>query len=379
MRFGSHTFVPISWMCKKQTSVSHSSTESEIISLDTGLRLDGLPALELWDLIVSVFGNISHVSDGTGQPVNGKNKSYNKIDVVHDIDSVPSNVQSASREALLYVFEDNEAVIKMIMKGRSPTMRHVSRTHRVALDWLFDRINLDPKIQIKYIDTKNQLADILTKGNFTRDEWNHLLTLFNISHFSSTSCIAAMAKRAQQESGEGRVTAKSRPMMNLTARTPSFVSSSASSNPGGPRMDIKILKDLFLTIERGNPLKCQDQIIYKRIMVYPGLLKSGKVETESTIDQGNLIKILGIHWEKLTLIVENIFSAGRRILQGTKRLFTIERGNPLQRMSKERLILKISSWEVRQQNLSIKSETNQKPSFDRKECQALQRIVPNIQ
>ena len=130
------------------------------------------------------------------------------------------------------MFQDNEAVIKMIMKGRSPTMRHVSRTHRVALDWLFDRINLDPKIQIKYIDTKNQLADILTKVNFTRDEWNHLLTLFDISHFSSTACIAAMAKRAQQESGEGRVTAKSRPMMNLTARTPSFVSSSASSNPG---------------------------------------------------------------------------------------------------------------------------------------------------
>ena len=44
--FGSHTLVPINWMCKKQTSVSHSSTESEIISLDTGLRLDGLPALE---------------------------------------------------------------------------------------------------------------------------------------------------------------------------------------------------------------------------------------------------------------------------------------------------------------------------------------------
>ena len=40
-----------------------------------------------------------------------------------------------------------------------------------------------------------------------------------------------MAKRAQQESGEGRVTAKSRPVMNLTARTPSFVSSSASANP----------------------------------------------------------------------------------------------------------------------------------------------------
>ena len=234
--FGSHTFVPISWMCKKQTSVSHSSTESEIISLDTGLRLDGLPVLELWDLIVSVLGNVPRVSDNPGRPVidvHKRQKSQNRIDVIKDIDLVPSNVQSAHHEALLYVFEDNEAVIKMIIKGRSPTMRHVSRTHRVALDWLFDRINLDPKIQIKYIDTKNQLADILTKGSFTRDEWNHLLTLFNISHFSSTACLAAMAKRAQQNSGEGRVTAKSRPMMNLTARTPSIVSSSASTNPGG--------------------------------------------------------------------------------------------------------------------------------------------------
>ena len=111
-------------------------------------------------------------------------------------------------------------------------MRHVSRTHRVALDWLFDRINRDPKIEIKYIDTKNQLADILTKGNFTRDEWNHLLNLFDISRFSSTACTAAMAKRAQQGSGEERVTAKSRPMMNLTGRMPSVVSSSTSSNPG---------------------------------------------------------------------------------------------------------------------------------------------------
>ena len=67
---GGHTFVPISWMCKKQTSVLHSSTESEIISLDTGLRLDGLLALELWDLIVSVFGSVSQISDRTGRPVN---------------------------------------------------------------------------------------------------------------------------------------------------------------------------------------------------------------------------------------------------------------------------------------------------------------------
>ena len=227
--FGSHTFVPISRTCKKQTSVSHSSTESEIISLDAGLRLDGIPALDLRDLIVAVLGNTNQSQKEHGDllmnkrevrphTIHKRKQSQRVINDLDNIDSVPSNVKSSHQEALLYVFEDNEAVIKMIIKGRSPTMRHVSRTHRVALDWLFDRINLDSIIQIKYIDTKNQLADILTKGNFTCDEWNHLLCLFNISHFSSADCFEVMSKRTQKDSGEERVTAKSKPMMNLVSR-----------------------------------------------------------------------------------------------------------------------------------------------------------------
>ena len=56
------------------------------------------------------------------------------FNVLNNVDCVPSNVQFSHQEALLYVFEDNEAVIKMIFKGISPTMRHVSRTHIVALD-----------------------------------------------------------------------------------------------------------------------------------------------------------------------------------------------------------------------------------------------------
>ena len=154
---------------------------------------------------------MNQTSDRTVRPVDTERsqKSHGKINVLNNIDCVPSNVQSSRQEALLYVFEDNEAVIKMIIKGRSPTMRHVSRTHRVALDWLFDRMNLDPKIQIKYIDTKNQHDDILTKENFTRDEWNHLLCLFNICRFSSTVCSDTMAKRSQQDSGGERVTTKS--------------------------------------------------------------------------------------------------------------------------------------------------------------------------
>ena len=118
--FGSHTFVPISWMCKKQTSVSHSSTESEIISLDAGVTSDGIPAIALWDLIVLVLGNMIQTHYRTGQPVvncdksHGPNKrSQGMFNVLNNVDCVPSNVQFSQQKALLYVFEDNEAVIEV--------------------------------------------------------------------------------------------------------------------------------------------------------------------------------------------------------------------------------------------------------------------------
>ena len=128
-------FLEVSSMCKKQTSVSHSSTESESISLDTGLRLDG-PALDLWDLIVLVLGNTTQNHDRTERPVVCRDTSHERhqsrgvINVWDNVDLVPSNVRFSHQGPLLYVSEDNEAVIKMIIKARSPTMRHVSRTHR---------------------------------------------------------------------------------------------------------------------------------------------------------------------------------------------------------------------------------------------------------
>ena len=101
--FGSHTFVPTSWMCKKLAAVSHSSTESEIISLDAGLRLDGIPALAFWDLIVSVFGNT------TQNTIHKRKQSPRVINEVGNVDFVPSNVQSSHQEALLYVFGDKRS------------------------------------------------------------------------------------------------------------------------------------------------------------------------------------------------------------------------------------------------------------------------------
>ena len=111
-------------------------------------------------------------------------------------------------------------------------------------DSLFDTINLDPKIQIKYIDTKNQLAHIRTKGNFTRDEWNHLLCLFNVSHSSFTNCLEVMSKRTEEDVGEERVTAKSKSMMNLVSRcserNPDVLASTASESPGKTRYESQL-------------------------------------------------------------------------------------------------------------------------------------------
>ena len=216
---------------KLQFHTVHQNPKSSLWTLDWDWTGFLLSIYGIW-----LFQSLETIQtpERPGRPfVSDKNqRSPGMTNVFHRIDCVPSNVQSSHQEALLFVFEDNEAVIKMIIKGRSPTMRHVFRTHRVALDWLFDRINLDSKIQIKYIDTKNQLADMLTKGHFTRDGWNHLLCLFNFSHFSFTVCSETMAKRLQQDSREERVTAKSRPMMSHIARVPSNVSSSTSVRPG---------------------------------------------------------------------------------------------------------------------------------------------------
>ena len=163
--FGSHTFVPISWMCEKQTSVSHNSTESEINSLDAGFRMDGLLALDLWDIVIEVFCS----TNSTVQPNHTSSQETDvKRSQLCDVDYVHTNTHSSRIESQLCIFADNEAVIKMFIKGRSPTMWHVSRTDRVAFDWLFDKINsimLTPK-------TNSQ--------TFSRDEWNYFLRLFNI-------------------------------------------------------------------------------------------------------------------------------------------------------------------------------------------------------
>ena len=64
-------------MCKKQTSVSHSSTQSEVISLDAALRVDGFLALDLWDIVIAVLRS-------TNNKVQPKHTSHQETGAVLD-------------------------------------------------------------------------------------------------------------------------------------------------------------------------------------------------------------------------------------------------------------------------------------------------------
>ena len=117
-------------------------------------------------------------------------------------------------------------------------MRHISRTHRVALDWLIDRINLDHIFK----------SVILTPNTNSQTCWlkwiSHVMsgTIFFISacctkNFSVTSCSKAMAKRMQEQKEEDRTVAKAKlTAMNLTSTASTSSSSvnhsTSSKSPG---------------------------------------------------------------------------------------------------------------------------------------------------
>ena len=103
------------------------------------------------NLVVEVFHSSPNQLNKTKNQVRGNSSrnttsnkhTQNQIKVptqhdnfyLSDVDYVPSNAKFSQFGAMLYIFEENEAVIKMIIKDRCSTMRHVSSTRRVALDW----------------------------------------------------------------------------------------------------------------------------------------------------------------------------------------------------------------------------------------------------
>jgi hypothetical protein len=117
---GPNTFFPLQWVSRKQTSVSRSTTESEVVSLAHSMFLEAVPMLSMWETILR-------------------------------------------RTVELEVCEDNEATIKIISKGFSPKLRHISRTHKVNLASLKEQFD-EPNIVLRYINTTEQAADIFAKA-----------------------------------------------------------------------------------------------------------------------------------------------------------------------------------------------------------------------
>ena len=128
-------------MRKKQSVVSQSSAEAEVKSLDAGFRIGVSPLNNYGNLPARETTNIS------------REEQRSQIDdrKQRELYYVPEDIPNSAYSAVLYVCEDTEAVINVIVRSRRPSVRHVTHTPCVDLDWL---------ISIKYNDT-DQIADIL--------------------------------------------------------------------------------------------------------------------------------------------------------------------------------------------------------------------------
>ena len=100
-------------------------------------------------------------------------------------------------------------------------------------------------------------------------------------------------------------------MMNLSARMPSVVSSSTSSSPGKRCYGNQDPWRSVVADDRSGQPDKPSSAGYSKLdydLTFLGLLKSGKVRLRHTIDQGNLIKLLVVRYNKFILIMETLFS-----------------------------------------------------------------------
>ena len=133
---GPNTFVPLAAVSKRQSCVSHSTAEAEIVAANTAVRTMGLPTKTLLEFILN-------------------------------------------REVDLLLHEDNQATLRVMKTGKSASLRHLSRTHHVNLAWITERVN-DSELIPQYIETDRQAADIFTKPFTNVTKWSAALDLIGL-------------------------------------------------------------------------------------------------------------------------------------------------------------------------------------------------------
>ena len=119
----------------------------------------------------------------------------------------------------------------MIIKGRSPQMRHVSPVASCALDWLFQRVSLESNVSVRYVHTNQRIADISAKGSFTREKWDELMILIGkvseFHHCSHHSIVATLFLLVH------KMAKRSRPSVDEASK---FTSASSNSKPACKRI-----------------------------------------------------------------------------------------------------------------------------------------------
>ena len=117
---------PLTWASRLQSEIALSTTEAEYIALSTAMR-DLLPTRALLKEV------------GKNLQLSYCNKST----------------------ILSRVWEDNNGAIRLA----EATSKITFRTKHIAVKYHFFREHLRDEIQVKKVDTTNQLADIFTKGS----------------------------------------------------------------------------------------------------------------------------------------------------------------------------------------------------------------------
>ena len=190
---GPNTYYPLNAFSKKQTSITTSSTESEVVAANHGIRAQGLPSLSLWcylwkEVQANTAGRKTRppaeLPKGTDTIVARIDPELDEIRYgesshegrsVADINGLDVHLSDKFK---VQVLEDNQATITIILKGDSEKLRHTDRTQKLSFAWMQQQFEKGQFGMIN-VDTLEQVADIFTKPFSERGKWEHALMLIN--------------------------------------------------------------------------------------------------------------------------------------------------------------------------------------------------------
>jgi len=161
---------PLASMSKKQSSVTTSTTEEELIALYFMVKTELIPAMYIWDTLFQ-------------------------------------------RQVKLHVFEDNQSVLYIVTTGKNQTMRHMERVHRVSMAWLYEIYDRFENVSWHYATSKEMVADLYTKQFADVFRFEQLRTAIGIA--DKVDDVIAMARELQDSRNEEKFVGATPPKVQI--------------------------------------------------------------------------------------------------------------------------------------------------------------------